>query len=719
MTLGSICLPPRPCTKYAIAVGVVTLAVEWLEPASSHAQPAEAAISQSATAAGDAADSSAGLALESVFNPRRAPAKRTMGLLQRSFLDLVETSQPKLQIALVIDGTESMGTEIEGVRNTITALMDDIELYKQNNVTYQIVVYRDVGAASGAVSFPLGGNEHAFTADREAVKQAAATIKAESGAPYFHELADMGVHAALTQLAWADADDVSRWLLVIGDAPPFDAAFREPENQAERHFATDQLVAVATAKKIRINCILCQSRPEDRRAYEAVLASTRDFMSTLSSLTGGVMLDMSYDDIRKALSAAGPRQPVQFQRVGYIERSDIQRVLEQSAAGPLDPDARVRLAILPHLPLGEMSFDPDNPGVQLATELRHRFRSISGFSLQSPRMVQRRFELLADRGLSGESLLQTLGKALRVDYVVWGSLDNKQGILEATTRIYDRVGGTQLVEVIEVTNPDRPPSALGGQLAEQLIAQTVSTNADERLVARFASLERTPATRTAVFRQIVDTPAAHEPLMAGMEALEQALAYPIGDETGKKLLATAADRLEAAADADSANGLAQFLLASCYYNQAKDLKQQGREQEGNQAMARFASALRKAFQLRTKLNHAGLQDEIEADYWLLIRRDIPKAIAIYRKLADAQTPELHAARRGHWMLAGIYAGDWGVPPEYIDANQAKQHLTTILALWPDSPEAEYIKKNLRWDDAEQKTRFPNLPQANENVTDAF
>ncbi|MCH5375295.1 MAG: VWA domain-containing protein, partial [Planctomycetes bacterium] len=48
------------------------------------------------------------LALESVFSPRRAPAAKTMGLLQRSFLDLVEDSQTKLQVALVVDGTESM-----------------------------------------------------------------------------------------------------------------------------------------------------------------------------------------------------------------------------------------------------------------------------------------------------------------------------------------------------------------------------------------------------------------------------------------------------------------------------------------------------------------------------------------------------------------------------------------------------------------------------------
>ncbi|MDA0658273.1 MAG: hypothetical protein O2931_03735 [Planctomycetota bacterium] len=53
-------------------------------------------------------------ALETIFSPQRAPAKKTMGLLQRSFLDLADAAQPKLQIAFVIDGTTSMGESLAG-----------------------------------------------------------------------------------------------------------------------------------------------------------------------------------------------------------------------------------------------------------------------------------------------------------------------------------------------------------------------------------------------------------------------------------------------------------------------------------------------------------------------------------------------------------------------------------------------------------------------------
>ena len=62
---------------------------------------------------------SAGNALRTIFSPQRSPEKRTMGLLQRSFLDLVEASQGKLEVALVVDGTESMAEDIQSVRSAL------------------------------------------------------------------------------------------------------------------------------------------------------------------------------------------------------------------------------------------------------------------------------------------------------------------------------------------------------------------------------------------------------------------------------------------------------------------------------------------------------------------------------------------------------------------------------------------------------------------------
>ena len=72
--------------------------------------------------------------------------------------------------------------------------------------------------------------------------------------------------------------------------------------------------------------------------------------------------------------------------------------------------------------------------------------------------------------------------------------------------------------------------------------------------------------------------------------------------------------------------------------------------------------------------------------------------------------------RGHWMLAGIYAGDWGnAGKPIVDAEQSRRHITEILSNWPDSPEAKLLKQWLRWDDTKQQTDFNFLPSLNSDL----
>ena len=113
-----------------------------------------------------------------------------------------------------------------------------------------------------------------------------------------------------------------------------------------------------------------------------------------------------------------------------------------------------------------------------------------------------------------------------------------------------------------------------------------------------------------------------------------------------------------------------------------------------------------------------MKTEIEADFALLVQRNVGQAIQKYQELAGTDPKSdtnIHSALRAHWMLAGIYSGDWGVAEKFVDKEQARQHLIQILAFWWDSPEANFIKNSLRWSAEEQKTMFPNFPLQNETV----
>lgn len=661
-----------------------------------------------------------GPTLSTLFNPRTAPAQKTMGLLQRSFLDLVEESQPKLQIAFVIDGTDSMSGQLASVRESLAAMMNDLELYKESNISYQLVVYRDEGAPAGVIELPLKTANKAFASDRAAVLEAINKLEAQTGAPYFPELVDEGLRTALADLPWSTDADVSRWIFLFGDAPPFDESFAEPENRASRHVGTGALVSLAAEKGVRINCILCTSDPEDLAAHEKLLEQTRRFMSTLSTKTDGLMLDLSYADIRDAVQSAAKSQAPEYERIGWIREEEVEAARREAeaqvAAAPTG--GRVRVAILPHLPLDKMTFDPENEGVQLARELRIRLRALPGIEFKDSGTIKDRFRLVSSQGVQGEALLQMLATTLGVDYVVWGTLNRAGGVVEANTAIYDQTAGRRLAEANTATNPTTPAAQLGADLAANLVRTNTRLAADQRLKGMFTAFAQDQS-RGALLAIPVALDGARTSLLEGAEALEQSLALPVGAPEAAELLDKARTSLQQAVESDPENPLARFYLASALLNQARARQQAGDVEAARTVMAEFAKQLREAYRLRDKRRgDVTLQTEIEGDHALLVRDNVDDAIKLYRRLlTESQGVDGDATRRAHWMLAGIYSGDWGVDPKFVDRDQAKAALIQILALWPDSSEAAFIRRALRWDDAQGGSRFPQFPRENKPLAE--
>ncbi|MEZ6117713.1 MAG: hypothetical protein R3C28_14235 [Pirellulaceae bacterium] len=53
--------------------------------------------------------------------------------------------------------------------------------------------------------------------------------------------------------------------------------------------------------------MLCESHADVEEAYTLALTETRQFMSQLANETDGLMLDLSYDNIRDALAKASQK----------------------------------------------------------------------------------------------------------------------------------------------------------------------------------------------------------------------------------------------------------------------------------------------------------------------------------------------------------------------------------------------------------------------------
>ena len=693
----------RGLLRRALALYAAIAVAVWLAPASI-GQTAKPTEGQQALSA----------ALRTMFSPRRSPGRRTMGLAQRNFLDLVERSQSRVEVALVIDATDSMAPALEPLRDAVAQMMGDLDLYRQRQISYQLVVYRDVGAPSGEVSFPLDLPNKAFTDNRDQVLAAIQELSTETGAPYFPEVVDRGVHQALTQLNWSEDDSVSRWLFLFGDAPPFDPTVQEEETRAARLFSTDALVALARSKEIKINCVLCPTRPQDQRAQQAVIDQLRAFMSAISTGTGGLLLDLSYREIRAAMLQADAVATVEFTPVDSIRREDVERLQTEILESRSGSDPPVSIAILPHAPLDRMDFASDSLGVQLASELRMRIKSIPGVNVCEPLLVQRRFNLIERNpnysGLRGEALLQAISRYLGADYVLWGDVRAESGVRIVATRMYDAATGNVVAEADRTTSTSLEPAQLGSSLATDLLAAPLTSPAHRPLANHLAAI-RNDAAQLNVFVRQISASDAHEDLTAGMAALETALAYPVGDPAGVELLQEARQRLEAATRLDGDNALPHYLLANCLYNLAK------REQaaaESGALIKEFGRELRAAYRFRNDLKDEQLRLEIEADYALLVRGRPDEAIPKYVKLADAAA-DTDAARRANWMLAGIYGGDWGVDQQYVDRQLARERFIRILAAWPDSGEAQFIRRVLRWDEQRGETQFHHFPKENETL----
>jgi hypothetical protein len=622
-------------------------------------------------------------------------------------LDLVEEAQPKIEVALVIDGTDSMGTDLAGVRASLGRMTDDLQRYK-DNVALQLVIYRDTGSKSGEVSLPLPISDNGFTTDVKMVHQAMEAVQPESGSPFFNEMVDVGIYTAINDLKWSTDEQTTRWILVFGDAPPFDESWSDPVTKSERRFATERLVTLARSKNIRISSVLCVSDPKVRSAYDQSLNKTREFMSTLANETNGLMLDLSYKNIRDAIAQASQRPRLEYQPIAEITLDEIQRVRDEAMRNRLviSEDQQTRIAVLPYLPLDELTFDPNRSEVQFASELRYKFRQLPGVSLKTPNQIERAVEPLVKRGYRGKELLLALANKLRVDYVVWGKMQPKGSGFEVVPIVVNREKG-ELLSVAALQTDPRQSSA--GLLASRVIRAV--TPPETTFLARLDSSE------SQLLRPVSMTPDATSPLMSAFEALEQALAFPVGSPESSDRLTKAKAGLDRAIELDTSNPFAHYMLANYYFNQAQAMNSSGRQAEAAQLMKEFRKALNDAYDNRSENIPGELVTEIKGLHDLLIRKDVAGAIQAFESLAavNADT-KLNSALRAHWMLAGIYSGDWGIDPkQWADATKVRQHLMQILAFWESSPEADFIRKSLRWDDQSGKSQFNQFPKANSDL----
>ncbi|MEX2188981.1 MAG: vWA domain-containing protein, partial [Pirellulales bacterium] len=345
------------------------------------------------------------------------------GSLQRTmFLDVVGSNK-NLEIAFVLDGTSSMGQDIQAAVRSMSAFVDQLRQSKprESNITFALVVYRDTASPSGSVVVPVDR----FTANAPEFNRVLNTVKTESGAPWFQEQVDVGLQTALTKLPWSAADDkeYTRWIVLCGDARPY---LESGKDREYRKYSTKDLISEARGRKIQVYTILCRSGFTSNTKENAQLFATAkrehpaflSFANEMASATGGGVLDLWNPQLVAQLTAAVKGATQTFQQLKPIAADDVAVAKTQTSVG-----APVRVAVLPHMKLDEMTADPDRPEVQLAAELRLLLNKAPQMQVRDAGAVAEAIRGTQRAGLSDERVLAELAGKLRVDFILWGQYE--------------------------------------------------------------------------------------------------------------------------------------------------------------------------------------------------------------------------------------------------------------------------------------------------------
>jgi TolB-like protein len=631
-----------------------------------------------------------------------ATAKKANLRRTSQFLD-IDRIDKHLQVALLVDGTDSMQQDMQSLKQNLRAFVRSLENVRRDpvpTVSVALVVYRDTGSPSGAVT-PLISAFETRIDEIDAVLQ---SLEAESGAPYFREAVDQGLHYALSELDWRRPDEpgVSRWIIVAGDAPPY------PEQTRFRKHSDHDLIEMAREKQIAIYGMalghgLVQSESEDSRfdtVTEQERPDLRSFLAKLAQATGGHTVDMLDETSVRYWMTHRQQMPP-------ITHTDIAARRGQREAVGDGP----RIAVLPHLPLERMKFDSGRDEVIIATHLLQRLARLGSVEVVAADEVQRACE-----AVSHTLTLQAIASELNADYVIWGAQKTNFDYLVIESGLYNGQDGIRLAGVSESV---RPISDQGRLMILNVIFRRLCESGARELdmLGRMGHAQALRASwnddtrRRELLAPLAKDHRAQSAILAGLDELERSLASVQSEDAGtqwdpaQQHLDAAVAHLERALAIEDDSPYAYLLLADCYHNMSRS--------PADKVDPRSAENLEQAQALAEMLlpDDDPVRLEINAQYALLVTRDITTAIGHFRRLAgiggaagdtagretDARRREAVDARfdlRAHWMLAGIHLGDWDAISwgwDHVDPVQAREHILAILAFWPHSPEAAFYR----------------------------
>lgn len=654
------------------------------------------------------------MALRSVFEKKSIKGAR--GFFIREGKEIKdEVKNKRLQVAFVIDGTDSMSNDIQGVKSAIDdfasryrRLHDDPE---KAVIEFAIVVFRD--AKAGNVEFV----QQKFTTDLDSIKSKIESIETKTGAPAYEEVMDIGIYQAIDTLDWQNDESTVRWIMVFGDAPPylqeFPFAMKVKNRKGEieefetgRKYNNDQIIKAANAKGIALNFVLCNSGFIDNKDYSAeqreklktifdeTVPTTRQFMKSLADPTNGFVFDLSDEKNILQLAADAAKEVISLDPITPEDVIRARLALNKNIGTPTN------LAVMPHVKRQDLQSwlgsSREDFGSLAAIQLAQKI-SLPGLIVTSRAEVAKAIKELSLGELqSDEELVVELGQELSVDFVVWGSVEETADETVFHSEVRSTTDGSIVASATDRSSnkSDLGRNNLAGSVAAKLLRAFQTKMAGKNQATMFVSTYGKTSQKK-VRKPFGKEYRTSQAILRGLNFLEKSVEFKTGEPGALDVLKKARLHLKSALLIEPENVHAHLFLASCCFN----LKEVDANADAKKLEEEFKNHLSKAFELRETAVATDIQLEIEGDYALFVQKDVGGAVKAYKEILASNAAE-KSIKRANWMLAGIYAGEWGVAKSVTNMKHSRTHVLNIIARFEESSEAKFFKKQFNWDDVD-------------------
>lgn len=214
--------------------------------------------------------------MKAIIIPFLAATLSTVILFAKEEASQTPPAQKVVEVCFVLDTTGSMSGLIEGAKQKIWSIANDIgSASPRPDVRFGLVGYRDRGDAYVTKSIPL-------TNDLDAIYDDLQKFHADGGGDEPESVGE-ALHEAVTTMKWSDDPGAFRVIYLVGDAPPQ----KYPDGKDWSKACHD-----ARKKDILINTIQCGN-----------LAGTAEIWKSIASDAGGAFAVIPQDGNMQHVSA--------------------------------------------------------------------------------------------------------------------------------------------------------------------------------------------------------------------------------------------------------------------------------------------------------------------------------------------------------------------------------------------------------------------------------